>query len=166
MGSGRSNRFGDLYDSGSNTGRNDAGSRYSGHEQVASPALSTASGATTKDMLKAKLFGGRQGSPTPSAGSTGGGYQAPARQQSPGYNRTGGGSYDDGRSGGGYGDDRGGHSQPRPSQSSQSSWGGNSQNSMGGGGYGANNPYGQSQQRPAPGQQPQGLPSGPRPRRF
>jgi hypothetical protein len=176
--SGRSGRFGDLYDSGSssNAGRMAAGSRYSAHDAPApSPAPSTGS---AKDMLKAKLWGGRTGSPTPSTRSSG--YAPPPRQESPLSNRTTASNPYESDSGGrgGYGtqsqysNDGGGYggSSSRPGLSSNSSWSGESSQSRGYGGdrYGQQSQSQQSgglQRQPA-GKQPVGLPSGPRPRRF
>lgn len=181
---GRSGRFGDLYDS-TPGGRTTPGSRYPAQDPSPSPAPSIGSGSTTtKDMLKAKLWGGRTGSPTPSTGS--GGYAPPPRQGSPAFNSGGANPYakeSSGSSGGGgggrfggygsqspYGDDRGAYGSDRNSQptlSSNSSWSGgdNSQGSVGESrGYGGG-PYSQSGQRQTQGQRV-GLPSGPRPRRI
>jgi len=146
---GRSGRFGDLYESSSSGARMAPGSRYSAQDPMPSPAPSAGSGSTTttKDILKAKLWGGRTGSPTPSSGS--GGYAPPPRQASPAFNsdRRGANAYDnDSGSGsrlGGYAsqgspyDDRrsyGGDSGGRPPISSNSSWSGGdaSQGSTGG----------------------------------
>jgi hypothetical protein len=132
-------------------------------------------------MLKAKLWGGRTGSPTPSAGSSQ--FAPPPQQGSPAPNSGGANQYakDTGGGSGGsrfggygsqspYGDERGGYGGDGNSQasiSSNSSWSGgdSSQGSVNWNkGYGGG-PYSQSGQRQPLGRERVGLPSGPRPRR-